>query len=87
MMRDPAWGWVHYTCVNWTDEIWFKDETKTSIEGTPKIERFKLTCTICRLSKYSGSCLECDYQMCKQAYHVRCAISKGLISDWENMNE
>lgn len=77
--------WAHITCVNWTPEIWFTDDSRTAVDGKIDERRFKLFCYICR-KKSSGSCLQCDYKDCHFAFHVRCAMEKDLIRDWEKMD-
>ena len=47
-MHDHKLGWVHYNCVNWIEEIWFRDESKTVIDGIVNYSRFGLGCYICR---------------------------------------
>lgn len=74
------------TCVNWIPEIWYTDETKTKTGGVMCKQRDKLFCYICR-KKQSGSLLQCDYKSCQFSFHVRCAMGKGLIKDWESMDE
>lgn len=78
-MYDQKLGWVHHTCINWMDEVWFTDDTKSAIEGKPCMDKFKLQCSICRDPKLTGYCFECDYKQCKIAFHIRCAIDRGLI--------
>jgi hypothetical protein len=48
--------------------------------------KMNLFCYICR-KKACGGCIQCDYKSCEKAFHVRCAIDKGLINNWEQMNE
>jgi len=79
-------GWVHITCVNWTPDIWFADEEKTRVEGKINTSRFQLNCSICKRQK-SGTCIQCDYKDCSISFHVRCAMRKELIRDWEAMSE
>ena len=71
-------------CVNWTPEIWFKNETIDVIEGAINKERFDLKCGRCRVSE--GSCIQCDYKSCSTSYHVRCAIRMGRIECWDKMH-
>ena len=69
--------------MNWTDEVWFKDENKSAIDGAINRERFNIKCSICKEPKYTGSVLHCDYKTCGYCFHVRCAIEKGLIKEWD----
>lgn len=86
MMHDERLGWVHYTCVNWMPEVWFTDDNKLSVQGNLSKAKEKLFCYICR-QKGAGSCIQCDYKSCEKSFHVRCAIDRGLIKDWELMND
>ena len=56
MVKAEGLGWTHITCMNWTPEVWFKDDLKISCGGKVNMDRFKLTCYICR-KKGAGSCL------------------------------
>ena len=47
--------WAHVICVNWNPDIYFKDETKASIEGKLNKQRFDLNCNMCR--KHEGACI------------------------------
>ena len=78
-------GWGHICCINWIPDIWFTDEVQVDVEGTLDLERYNLTCYICRAKKHSGSSIQCDYKNCVQPFHIRCAFKKGLISDYETM--
>ncbi|CDW90148.1 protein jade-3 [Stylonychia lemnae] len=61
--------WAHYTCVNWIPDVWFTNEFKNEIDGKiNNSERTKLFCCVCR-KKNTGSCIQCDYKDCKQAFH------------------
>lgn len=79
--------WVHHTCVNWHNEIWFEqDDIKLNMYGgSLNFERFELKCYICKVNQ--GACITCDFKMCKRAYHVRCAIKEKLILSNEEMEE
>jgi len=48
--------WAHLICINWTPEMYFKDEQRNEVEGIVNLERFKLTCHQC-LKKNNGSCI------------------------------
>jgi hypothetical protein len=88
MMRDPVYGWCHHTCVNWIPDVWFADDTKQAIDGKTNPDRYRFGCSICKSSKFQGtSTITCDYKECTNSFHIRCAIDKGLIKDWESMNE
>lgn len=50
------YGWCHYTCVNWITDIWFADDSRTSVDGRVHPDRFKFACMICRSSTTSGTC-------------------------------
>jgi len=52
--------WVHHTCVNWHNEIWFEnnDMELKNYGGQLDFSRFNLLCYICK--EKHGSCIECD---------------------------
>ena len=79
--------WVHHTCVNWHNEIWFETDDKhlKQFGGALDYSRFELTCCICKTKQ--GSCIECDYKGCKKAFHVRCAIQRKFIVSKEEMEK
>ena len=37
-------GTVHITCVNWIPDVWFADQTKTSVGGKLDPKRTQLVC-------------------------------------------
>ena len=76
--------WVHHTCINWHNEVWFETDDKdlVSFSGTLDYSRFSLDCSIC--GQKQGSCISCDLTGCKKVFHVRCAIkSKFILSVME----
>eukprot|EP00347_Sterkiella_histriomuscorum_P015994 403354906 len=79
--------WVHQSCVNWHDDIWFneKDTKYRKFEGKLDYERFSLTCYICNIKQ--GACIQCDLKSCQKAFHVRCAIKERLIVSTEEMED
>jgi len=77
--------WAHVVCVNWTPELWFKNDDKASLEGAFLKSRSDLKCGRCKLME--GSCIQCDYQTCNSSFHVRCAIRSGHIDEWSVMQE
>lgn len=79
--------WAHVICVNWNPEIYFSDEYKTKIAGSLNKKRFELCCSFCRKRTGRGACIQCDYKTCGASYHVRCAVRKGLIIEWSQMEE
>lgn len=42
--------WAHSICVNWNPDIYFKDDSKTEIEGSVNKKRFNLSCNMCKKS-------------------------------------
>ncbi|CDW88690.1 phd zinc finger-containing protein [Stylonychia lemnae] len=86
IIRDQRNIWAHITCVNWIPDVWYKDDYKTLIEGNFNNDRQKLNCYVCR-KKNTGSCIQCDYKNCQQAFHVRCGMKTQLIRDWESMDD
>ncbi|CAI2370078.1 unnamed protein product [Moneuplotes crassus] len=75
--------WAHVTCVLWVPEISYKDfETKTEIIGNVSNERWLLKCSYC---KSRGAALQCQQKFCSRNFHVRCAISSGVIVSWSKM--
>lgn len=86
IIRDSNGVWAHLTCVNWIPEIWFMDDNRDTIGGKLDPDRKKFPCYICRKKNY-GVCIQCDYKDCQTAFHVRCAMEKKLIRDYESMND
>lgn len=80
-IKNQKW-WAHLICVNWTPEIWFNEDGE-SVGGQVNVKRFGLHCGKCRSNK--GSCVQCDFLNCHRSWHVRCAVSLGLIKPWEEM--
>ena len=78
-------GWAHISCINWTPEVWFLDSNTLEIDGDIALPRFNNTCYVCRSKKNTGSCISCDYKDCQLNFHVRCAIKKGLIKNYDEM--
>ena len=95
MCPDPAGAmidldsreWVHHTCVNWHNEIWFETEDKAlrRFHGTLDYSRFGLECSICH--QRHGSCISCDFNGCKKNFHVRCAIKSQFIMSVTEMEK
>lgn len=71
--------WVHHTCINWHNEVWFETDDKalTSFSGTLDFSRFGMECSLCK--EKNGSCISCDFTGCKKVFHVRCAMKHKLI--------
>jgi len=81
--RDGTENWAHVVCVNWTPEIWFKDDEKKEIQGFLNKDRFTINCSRCK--KTEGSCMQCDYKACSSSMHARCAIKAGRIQNCMTM--
>ena len=79
--------WVHHTCINWHNEVWFEitDKALTAFSGTLDYARFGKECCICKQTH--GSCISCDYSDCKKNFHVRCAIKSKLILSVSDMEK
>lgn len=78
--------WAHVICVNWNPDIYFTDDSKTKIAGVLNKKRFELHCHQCRKTG-KGACIQCDYKTCGVSYHVRCAVRRGIIKEWEEMED
>ncbi|CDW76823.1 phd zinc finger-containing protein [Stylonychia lemnae] len=78
--------WAHAICVNWNPDIYFTDAKKNKVEGVLNKQRFELNCQKCH-KKGKGTCIQCDYKNCSRSYHVRCAVRRGLIQEWEKMED
>ena len=93
MCNDPAGAmidlksreWVHHTCINWHNEVWFgtDDKALTQFSGNLDYSRFELSCCLCR--QKGGSCISCDFNGCKKSFHVRCAIKAKIIRSYKEM--
>lgn len=71
--------WVHHTCINWHNEVWFEtdDAALNNFSGTLDYSRFDKECSICKVKQ--GSCISCDYKGCNKYFHVRCAMKQKFI--------
>ena len=93
--KEKGTFWVHITCVNYLDSIYFKDEKKnvvlSCLEGGPMKCLFKTKnlvkdhCYICNFKQEQCTLLKCDKAACKKYFHVRCAMTEKIILDWEAM--
>lgn len=68
------------------------DETKFEVKQDPRIKLNKTNkCKYCHLeaSLFPTTC--CGFKQpglrCSRPFHVRCAIKRGLITDYETMKE
>jgi len=79
--------WVHHTCINWHNEVWFETDDKAlnMFSGSLDYSRFEYECSICK--EKQGSCISCDYAGCKKNFHVRCAIKKKFILNIKAMEQ
>ena len=99
---DKKWQWVHIVCANYMTGIWFAHKEARNaadiveivndtslLEGRVPPMLKTLTCSICRKSpkQHPGACIQCDYKDCTVSFHVRCAIKKRIIQDWDRMND
>lgn len=75
-------GYVHISCVNWDTDIYF-EEISTIIDGELTKARKNLICMYCKVK--GGYCIQCEYKSCAKSFHVKCAVSKGCITNWEEM--
>lgn len=53
------------------------------VKGIISPEIFCLECEYCN---NSGACIQCDWRTCTKSFHVRCAISAGLITKMSEMS-
>lgn len=77
------YGWMHIQCVNWIPDLYFEEGSEVEINDKPKFNKKK--CTIC--DKNCGRTLKCDFDRCQEYFHVRCAVNKSIISDWQTMEK
>lgn len=77
--------WAHAVCINWMPEMWFVDDEKEALVGDIVKERFGSVCNKCK--RKEGAVIQCDFKNCALSYHTRCAIRKGCIKPWEEMQE
>eukprot|EP00347_Sterkiella_histriomuscorum_P014716 403359825 len=79
--------WAHVICVNWNPDIYFTDKYKNKIEGVLNSKRYELQCNMCHRPKAQGCCIQCDFKNCSASYHVRCAVRRGVIEEWDKIQE
>lgn len=88
LKRTDTGSWSHVVCALFVPEAWFGNvQTMEPIilKGVPP-ERYNKTCYICEESgregrASSGACMQCNKNGCKQAFHVTCAQSAGLLCE------
>ena len=73
-------------CVNWNPDIYYTDDLRSNVAGVLNEKRFDLHCHYCRKTG-KGACIQCDYKCCHRSYHVRCAVRRGMIKEWNEMEE
>lgn len=75
--------WVHLLCAMWLPEAFFRVP-----EGSDAIDvlhipesRFNETCFICKEPR--GACMTCSDSECNAAFHVTCALKRGIKFKYE----
>ncbi|XP_024542933.1 histone-lysine N-methyltransferase TRX1 [Selaginella moellendorffii] len=79
MKKTTDGRWAHLTCAMWIPETCLVDVKKMEpIDGVSTIhkERWKLTCSVCRVSH--GACIQCSHHQCMTSYHPLCARAAGF---------
>ncbi|XP_069093585.1 protein AF-17 isoform X2 [Pleurodeles waltl] len=92
LKRTDNGGWAHVVCALYIPEVQFANVLTMEpivLQYVPH-DRFHKTCYICeeqgRESKAaSGACMTCNRHGCRQAFHVTCAQSAGLLCEEEAM--
>ncbi|XP_069490790.1 protein AF-17 isoform X2 [Ambystoma mexicanum] len=90
LKRTDNGGWAHVVCALYIPEVQFANVLTMEpivLQFVPH-DRFHKTCYICeeqgRESKAaSGACMTCNRHGCRQAFHVTCAQSAGLLCEEE----
>ena len=91
--------WYHVTCINHHlnisfNEPWCSTRNKhiidtTKIIGSVSPVQFKLQCYICKVKSdgLQAACLTCEGLGCKKYFHVRCGIERGIVYQWEILDQ
>jgi hypothetical protein len=80
--------WAHVECVNWTPEIYFDNKKKENVSCYDMLNPERINKLICKFCKRNeGSCIQCDYSECLQAFHIRCAKNSDVIKNWMIMQD
>nr|XP_033774192.1 protein AF-17 isoform X2 [Geotrypetes seraphini] len=90
LKRTDNGGWAHVVCALYIPEVQFANVLTMEpivLQYVPH-DRFSKTCYICeeqgRESKAaSGACMTCNRHGCRQAFHVTCAQTAGLLCEEE----
>lgn len=85
-------GWAHVACIYWHAHCSFADQTRLEVKQELKlIHQVKNKCKYCQLDPTAFRTSNCGAnfagQRCGRSFHVRCAIRRGLITDFETMCE
>jgi hypothetical protein len=78
-------SWVHLSCAIWLPEIKMLDlKPPLRVDGMERIEkaRFNLECRLC--GKKEGSCVQCPFRNCQEAFHVECARRSKMFMEARN---
>jgi len=83
-------GWAHIACIYWNSHCSFYDETRLEVKQETKlILNAKNRCKYCQLDVTAFRTSTCgarsEKSRCSKPFHVRCAIRRGLITDFETM--
>ncbi|TNV84102.1 hypothetical protein FGO68_gene3647 [Halteria grandinella] len=83
-----AWliGWAHLCCIYWHPLLSFTDEKKMEVRQNNRYWINKNQCCYCKRNALVHKTMQCGYD-CKKTFHVRCAINRGLIVEYETMRE
>ena len=81
-------NWAHVICTLYIPEVRFGNVSTMEpiiLTMVPK-ERYLKSCYICQSSgrvgeASSGACMNCNWQRCKQSFHVTCAQLAGLLCE------
>lgn len=74
--------WAHPICVLWNPHIKYDSfYMKDKILGDP----VKSSLGSCYFCKEIGYCIQCDFHICSNIFHVKCAVKNGLIKDYSKM--
>ena len=84
-------GWAHLSCIYWHNCLEFVDEAKFEVRQDPKILTLNNKCKYCKMDNDIFKASTCGVRgisyKCTRTFHVRCAIRRGLIVDFETMAE
>jgi hypothetical protein len=84
-------GWVHLSCIFWNKFLSFTDDTRLEVQQDMRLTWQRNVCKYCHLDCEVFKTTSCAYKdgkggsRCNTSFHIRCALRRGLVVDYETM--